>query len=167
MQFVNLSLALPKERDAPAVLEWIRALDILIDSLGTFKFTPGEEAVSSGVLETGVGKVLLWDKMPLRGAGFHSTICEASNGLLLLPRPRRAKQAGGRESVEEGGQGAEGSRAEAPGRAGSPPREEGQGRGGAWLLGGVGWGPCIRSRRAPARATVFLRAAPARPDSVG
>ncbi|KAK2076517.1 hypothetical protein QBZ16_001043 [Prototheca wickerhamii] len=38
-QFMNLSLALPKERDAPAVLEWIRALDILIDSLGTFKFT--------------------------------------------------------------------------------------------------------------------------------
>lgn len=40
-QFINLSLELSEERQSRKVLEWLRAVIILIDSLGTFKFTPG------------------------------------------------------------------------------------------------------------------------------
>ncbi|KAL6768734.1 hypothetical protein ACKKBF_B15970 [Auxenochlorella protothecoides x Auxenochlorella symbiontica] len=39
-QFINLSLELSEERQSRKVLEWLRAVIILIDSLGTFKFTP-------------------------------------------------------------------------------------------------------------------------------
>ena len=93
MQFMNLSLALPKERDAPAVLEWIRALDILIDSLGTFKFTSGEKAVSLGVLEARVRKELFGAKLALL-AGW-VPFDHLQDAKRSPPRPHRAKQAGG------------------------------------------------------------------------
>lgn len=41
-QVITLSLVLPDEREYRKILEWLRALMILIDSLGTYKFAPGE-----------------------------------------------------------------------------------------------------------------------------
>ena len=90
---MNLSLALPKERDAPAVLEWIRALDILIDSLGTFKFTSGEEAVPLGVLEAQVCKGLFVADMPHLAGWVPFDHLEGTKR--SPPRPHRAKQACG------------------------------------------------------------------------
>lgn len=131
LQFINLSLTLPGEQDAAAILEWIRAVDILIDSLGTFKFTPGMR-----VLLSFVAVIILCRQWHHCGSEAHFSVFSSIPCVSC-----RTSKACGRESLKEGGQGFERIRGEAPRRASSSSREESKGRTGTagTLLGISPW----------------------------